>query len=121
MEGLLELRLSDGFITLSPWTIPLVRDAYAGLRQKPGRSILHGHYLESYPQRLPRQAARTQLGISPNARVLRDVRRSRQALLFFYIDVSLLSDCEFHLKGEPGFNSGKPSPDEITIFHVTFF
>jgi beta-1,4-mannosyltransferase len=61
--------LSDGFITLSPSTIPLVRNAYAGLRHKPGRSILHGHYIDSYPRSLPRQIAREQLCISPEARV----------------------------------------------------
>jgi beta-1,4-mannosyltransferase len=63
-------RCVDGFITLSPSTLDIVRQVFPGLARKPGRAIIHGHYRDCYPRGAEKTAAREALGLDPGARVI---------------------------------------------------
>jgi beta-1,4-mannosyltransferase len=63
-------RLVDGSIHLTEAGRALAMGAYPRLRAKPSFVVPHGHYRDHYPRTLPRSAARAQLKIADDARVL---------------------------------------------------
>lgn len=63
-------RLADGFLTLSPSTLQLVRDAIPGLSRKPCQFVWHPAYPVTSGAESQRAITRAALGFSPSTRVL---------------------------------------------------
>lgn len=63
-------RLADGFMTLSPSTVAVVRQAMPALSGKPARFIWHPAYEDAAGDKAKRTEARLQLGVGPSTRLL---------------------------------------------------
>lgn len=61
---------TDGYINLCEAGKRAVKKSLPGLGNTPGAVVRHGHYRGCYPNKMSREAARSQLGLTPNTTTL---------------------------------------------------
>jgi beta-1,4-mannosyltransferase len=70
-------RRLDGYFSLTQTGIAAAQARFPHLGSLPGFVVPHGHYRQEYPQTVSREAARQQLGLSPDAKVILSFGRIR--------------------------------------------